>query len=110
MRTFTIATLVSASLIMAPPPAQALAAGQTVEPPATRAGVGPWAAAIVRRAAQLIPTPAQWDRKSMGDCPAQATTFSLMCALQKAADDAGTNQPERSDCRFHATKNGQEEG
>src|SRR4051794_24786258 len=108
MRTFTIATVLSASLIMALPPAQTLAAGQTAEPPATRAGVGPWAAAIVRRAAQLIPTPAQWDRMSTGDCPAKATRFSLMCALQKAADDAGTNQPEHSDCRFHATKDGQE--
>jgi hypothetical protein len=108
MRTFTIATLLSASLITATPPAQAPAAAQTGNAPATRAGVGPWAAAIVRRAAQLIPTPAQWDRKSTGDCPAKATTFSLMCALQKAADDAGTNQPERSDCRFHATKDGQE--
>lgn len=88
--------------------AQALAADKTVGPPASKADVGPWGAAIVRRAAQLIPTPAQWDRKSTGDCPANATAFSLICALQKATDEAGINQPERSACRFHATKNGQE--
>src|SRR5947209_1267636 len=88
--------------------APALAAGNTAEPPASRADVGPWGAAIVRRAAQLIPTPAQWDKKSTGDCPANATTFSLICALRKVVDDAGANQPERSDCRFHATKEGQE--
>jgi hypothetical protein len=88
--------------------AQALAAGKSAEPPATKASVGPWGAAVVRRAAQLIPTPAQWDKKSTGDCPARATRFSLICALQKATDDAGPKQPERSDCRFHATKDGQE--
>jgi hypothetical protein len=88
--------------------AQALAAAKTAEPPATKAGVGPWGAAIVRHAAQLIPTPAQWDKKSTGECFANATTFSLICALQKATDDAGTNQPERSDCRFHAARDGQE--
>jgi hypothetical protein len=87
--------------------AQALAASNTAEPPATKAGVGPWGAAIVRRAAQLIPTPARWDRKSTGECPANATTFSLICALQKAVDDVSTNQPGRSDCRFHATGNGE---
>jgi hypothetical protein len=76
--------------------------------PTTNAEVGPWAAAIVSRAAQLIPTPAQWDKKSTGDCPPHAGTFSLMCALQRAADDAGVNQPEHSDCRFHITKDGQE--
>ena len=72
--------------------APALAAGNTAEPPASRADVGPWGAAIVRRAAQLIPTPAQWDKKSTGDCPANATTFSLICALRKVVDDAGANQ------------------
>ena len=88
--------------------ARAAAAGHMAEPPATKAAVGPWGAAVVRRAAQLIPTPAQWDRKSTGDCAAKATTFSLICALQKATDDAVAKQPERSDCRFEAIKTGQE--
>src|SRR3954469_18447344 len=87
---------------------QSLAAARTAGPPAGKAAVGPWGAAVVRRAAQLIPTPAQWDKEGTGDCPTKATTFSLLCALQKATEDSGTNQPERSDCRFHATKNGQE--
>jgi hypothetical protein len=95
-------------LVIATPHAQSPAATQTAKAPATKADVGPWAAAIVRSAAQQIPTPAQWDKKSTGDCAAKATTFSLLCVLQKAADDAGTNQPERSDCRFHVAKDGQE--
>jgi hypothetical protein len=108
MRMFTIATLVSAVLITQTAQAQTVAPSPTTKAPATRADVGPWAAAIVSRAAQLIPTPAHWDKKSTGDCPAHAKTFSLMCALQQSADDAGSNQPEHSDCRFHATKDGQE--
>jgi hypothetical protein len=95
-------------LVIATPHAQSPAATQNAKAPATKADVGPWAAAIVRSAAQQIPTPAQWDKKSTGNCAAKATTFSLLCVLQKAADDAGTNQPERSDCRFHVAKDGQE--
>jgi hypothetical protein len=88
--------------------AYALPAGKTAEPPASKAEVGPWGAAIVRHAAQLIQTAAQWDKKSNGDCSANATTFSLICALQKATSDAGTNEPDHSECRFHITKSGEE--
>src|SRR6185436_20586826 len=70
--------------------------------PATPADAGAWDAAIVRRAAALIPSPAQWDRASTGDCPAHAASVSLICALQQAADEAGAKQPAISDCRFHA--------
>ena len=108
MRTFTIATLLSATLVIATPQAQPPAAGRTPEVPITKGDVGPWAAAIVRRAAQEIPTPERWNKKSTGDCAVETTTISLMCALQKAADDVGKKQPVRSDCRFHATKDGQE--
>ncbi|HEY2382979.1 MAG TPA: hypothetical protein VGK48_17520 [Terriglobia bacterium] len=108
MRLFTIATLLSAVLITQASETQTVAPLPTTKAPTTKADVGPWAAAIVNRAARLIPTPAYWDKKSTGDCPMHAKTFSLMCALQQAADDAGANQPEHSDCRFHATKDGQE--
>jgi hypothetical protein len=76
--------------------------------PATAADVATWGAAIVRRAAALIPTPARWDRASTGDCPAHATSVSLICALQQASDEAGANQPTISDCRFHPTSDGWE--
>src|SRR5579864_6913850 len=106
--TFTIATLLSTVLITQAAEAQTVTPSPVTKAPTTKADVGPWAAAIVRRAAQLIPTPEYWDKQSTGDCSAHAKTFSLMCALQKAADDAGVNQPEASDCRFHVTKDGQE--
>jgi hypothetical protein len=76
--------------------------------PATAADVGPWDAGIVQRAAALIPAPAQWDRASTGDCPAHATSVSLICALQQASDEAGANQPAISDCRFHPASGGWE--
>jgi len=76
--------------------------------PATAADVGAWDAAIVRRAAALIPSPAQWDRASTGDCPAHAASVSLICALQQAADEVAASQPTISDCRFHPTSGGWE--
>ena len=106
MRTFTTAMLACTALMVIQPHGQTLP--PTSRAPTTKVDVGPWAAAIVRRAAQMIPTPAQWDRASTGDCAAHATTFSLMCALQQAADDSGRNQPDTSDCRFHADQSGQE--
>jgi hypothetical protein len=76
--------------------------------PATPADAGAWDAAIVRRAAALIPSPAQWDRASTGDCPAHAASVSLLCALSQAADEAAAGQPTISDCRFHPTTHGWE--
>jgi hypothetical protein len=83
---------------------------QAVSPtlPARSADVGAWDAAIVRRAAALIPAPAQWDRTSTGDCPAHAASVSLICALQQAADEAAADQPTISDCSFHARPGGWE--
>ena len=106
MRKLTIATLLSALLITQAPHAQT--ATPTTKAPTSKADVGPWAAAIVSRAAQLISTPERWDKKSTGECPAHAQIFSLLCALQQAADEQGVNQPEHSECRFRATQEGQE--
>jgi hypothetical protein len=105
---FTTTTLLSVLLITQATEAQMLPPSPTIKPPTSKADAGPWAAAIVNRAAQLISTPAQWDKKSTGECPEHAQTFSLLCALQQAADDRGTNQPEHSECRFRLTKEGQE--
>lgn len=89
--------------------------------PATKAAVGQWDVGIVQRAAKIIATPAQWNRADTGDCPDTATTFGILCALQRAADEAAgihhdpghaaaasTQSPLRSDCRFHLSKEGRE--
>jgi hypothetical protein len=80
------------------------------KPPTAVADVGAFDAAIVRRAAALIATPEQWDRAATSDCTAHAKRFSLQCALQTAADEAGAGQPAISDCRFHSSASGQWEG
>jgi hypothetical protein len=108
MRNFTISTLLTAVLITQASQAQTVAPPPATKAPTSKADVGPWAAAIVSRAAQLIATPTHWDKKSTGKCTAHAESFSLLCALQQAADEQGVNQQEHSQCRFRATKEGQE--
>jgi hypothetical protein len=48
-------------------------------------------AAIARRAAALISSPRVWTRDDGADCRANATSFGLRCALQRAADEATEN-------------------
>lgn len=91
-------------------------------PPTTKAEVGKWAAGIALRAEAMLVTSAQWNRADSGRCPADATTFSIRCALQRAVDDgagvdrtpsaaaagAATGSTTRADCSFHAAEGGQE--
>jgi hypothetical protein len=87
-------------------------------PPTTKAEVGRWDADLAHRAANILASPALWNRADTGKCPAGAT-FSMQCALQKALEESAgvlrnhagsrTNQPPaRADCRFHAAGGGQE--
>jgi hypothetical protein len=50
-----------------------------VRPPVTAADVK-----IVQRAREILSAPAKWNRADTRKCPADATTFSLYCALEKA--------------------------
>lgn len=63
-------------------------AGNTLAIPRTEAAIGEWGAAIVRRAAAMIASPAQWNRSDKGPCTPDAKTVSLRCALQNAIDRA----------------------
>jgi hypothetical protein len=56
-------------------------ASQLPPPPATKAAIGPWDAALVHRVSELIQSPAEWDRKDTGDCPDKATAYSIQCAF-----------------------------
>jgi len=51
-------------------------------PPVTQADVQ-----IVQRARQILDSPSKWNRADTRDCPADATTFSLYCALEKATNE-----------------------
>ena len=51
--------------------------------------------AIVRRAAQILNSPAKWNRADNRVCPPAAKTFSLYCALEKATDELTKNFEHR---------------
>jgi len=51
-------------------------------PPVTQADLK-----IVQRAREILDSPAKWNRADNRVCPADARTFSLYCALEKATTD-----------------------
>ena len=91
---------------------------QTAPLPRTEAAIDEWNAAIVRRAAGMIGSPAQWNRSDKGSCAPDAKTVSVRCALQRSIGAAvgratggtggGTPAP-LSDCQFSNVE-GREEG
>jgi hypothetical protein len=50
-----------------------------VRPPVTKDDIR-----IVRRAAEILDSPEKWNRQDNRQCPADAKTFSIYCALEKA--------------------------
>lgn len=89
--------------------------------PTTEAAIQPWDVAIVRRATEMLASPSKWNRASTRDCPADAKTFGIYCALRRAVDEAtgawsdaarftnGANQPAAlADCRLTAMSNRRE--
>jgi hypothetical protein len=55
--------------------------------PTTKSAVGEWDAAIVKRAEEILSSPALWDRADTTECTSRSTTFSIQCAIQRATDD-----------------------
>ncbi len=76
--------------------------------PVTKADAGRWDAAIVQRAAMLLPSAALWNRADTGTCPRGAATLSLRCALEKAVDEATQAPAGTADCRLQAAGPSQE--
>jgi len=61
-----------------------------VRPPATKADI-----AIVKQARKVLNSPLKWNRADNRICPADAKTFSLYCALEKATDEVIGNFEHR---------------
>jgi hypothetical protein len=59
-------------------------------PPVTKADLE-----IAKRAKQILDSPAKWNRADNRNCPAEAKTFSLYCALEKATDEVSGNFEHR---------------
>jgi hypothetical protein len=50
---------------------------------------------IVRRAREILNSPAKWNRADNRECPATQTTYSLYCALEKATKEIYKNFEHR---------------
>jgi hypothetical protein len=61
-----------------------------VRPPVTEADLR-----IAKRAQKILDTPSKWNRADTRDCPAEAHTFSLYCALERATDEVSGNFKHR---------------
>jgi hypothetical protein len=60
------------------------------KPPVTKYDVQ-----IVQRARELLDSPSKWNRADTRDCPADAKTLSLYCALKSATDEVTGNFAHR---------------
>ena len=70
-------------------PAQS-ASDSNVRPPITKADLQ-----IVKRAREILDSPAKWNRADNRVCPAEAKTFSLYCALETATTEIGGKAEHR---------------
>ena len=89
-------------------------------PPTTKSAVGDFAATIAKRAGELVATPEQWNHNDRGACAGATKTFSIICAMDRAKEEAaGILRDENgrrikqtvaspNDCRFHAAPEGRE--
>lgn len=59
-------------------------------PPVTKADLR-----IVKRAREVLDSPSKWNRADNRECPAQAKTFSLYCALQMATNEVSGKSEHR---------------
>jgi len=87
-----IRALLAAALIAVP---GIVASASTPDDPDARPPVTPLDLQIVRHARAILDTPAKWNRADNRQCPADARTFSVYCALQKATLDAGRSFEHR---------------
>jgi hypothetical protein len=61
-----------------------------VRPPVTKGDIE-----IVKRAREILNSPAVWNRADTRQCPPEEKTFSLYCALQKATEEVGQHFEHR---------------
>jgi hypothetical protein len=74
-----VVTLLSPFAAKAQATATQSVSDSNVKPPVTKVDLQ-----IIKRAREILDAPAKWNRADNRECPAEAKTFSLYCALQKA--------------------------
>src|SRR5262245_29563503 len=85
-----IAVLLVPSITNAQAPKTAAAGDSQSRPPVSKADVE-----IVRRAKEILNSPAKWNRADDRVCPKEAKTFSLYCAMEKTTEDMSSNFEHR---------------
>jgi hypothetical protein len=65
-------------------------ADDLVRPPVTKGDIE-----IVKRAREILNSPAKWNRADTRNCPASEKTFSLYCALEKATEEVSKHFEHR---------------
>jgi hypothetical protein len=70
--------------------AQGAADDSQIRPPVSKADIE-----IVKRAREILSSPAKWNRADTRICPASEKTFSLYCALEKATDEVSAHFEHR---------------
>ena len=89
---FILVSVLASSSAHAQNPKQSAGVNDSqVRPPVTKTDIE-----IVRRARQILDSPAKWNREDNRVCPTDAKKFSLYCALEKATDEVSRNFEHRS--------------
>ena len=86
----SLAALVVSATLGAQTPQNSSASDSDARPPVTKDDVR-----IAQRAKQILNSPEKWNRADNRVCPAEAKTFSLYCALEKATDEVSGNFKHR---------------
>ena len=83
-KAYVTRTLLAAVLVLPVVVTGLLTATQSADDSSVRPPVMKADLQIVRRARQILDSPSKWNRADNRECPAEAKTVSLYCALQKA--------------------------
>ena len=87
---FFIVLLLPLSANAQGPETQSAVDNSEVRPPVTKADLQ-----IVKRAREILNSPSKWNRADNRECPRDAKTFSLYCALQMATIEGGGKAEHR---------------
>jgi hypothetical protein len=85
-----LAVLFLATTVQAQKTTTQSAGDSNVRPPVTKADLE-----IVKRAREILDSPSKWNRADNRQCPQEAKTFSLYCALQRATSEVSGKAEHR---------------
>lgn len=90
-RSLLVVTLLLPVAVMAQAATTQSVGDSNVRPPVTKADLQ-----IIKRAREILDSPTKWNRADNRECPAEAKTFSLYCALQRATIEVSGKAEHRN--------------